>query len=119
MNYTEMILRTTGEKVQVYNLYVDQTAIIWSDEQARRRTHGEGNGWMRIKISKLIPLNKVGTFNPSITTLMNKAKRRLGLRDDIWVTSDGVCFHNDYKEEAIRYELKLMEREEEIGLGNF
>ena len=92
--------------VEVYNFFEDKTALIFSPSIAGRQN---GNGWEKVKISQIIPLeyyneNKKGFMSK---TERNKIKERLVLSEAKWTCSDGVVFNDCDK--AITHERNLME----------
>ena len=92
--------------VKVYHFFEDKTALIFSPSAAGRQN---GNGWEKVKISQIIPLeyydeNKKGFMSK---TERNKIKERLILSEAKWICSDGVTFNDCDK--AITHERNLME----------
>ncbi len=92
--------------VEVYHFFEDKTALIFSPSTAGRQN---GNGWEKVKISQIIPLeyyneNKKGFMSK---TERNKIKERLVLSEAKWTCSDGVFFNDCDK--AIAHERNLME----------
>lgn len=91
--------------VEVYKIFEDQTALIFSPSTAGRQN---GNGWEKIKIKQLIPEEYYNTCNNSFISKNTRSeiKKRLILTQAIWTCTDGISFNNC--NEAVEHEYAIM-----------
>jgi len=103
----KMYYRKNEIIVEVYHFFEDKTALIFSPEFAARR----GNGWEKVKLSQLIPLEYFDEHDKRFMskTERNKIKERLTLTEATWTCSDEISFKDFDK--AILHERELMEQE--------
>ena len=70
----------------------------------------DGQGWMRVKMSKLIPYPHAEIYKTGQSkTQRNKIKSMLKLTYAEWTCTDGTVFDNEHLDDAIQYQAKLME----------
>lgn len=98
--------------VEVYHFFESAhcaTALIFSPSMAGSC----GNGWMKVKLSQLVPKEYYDEHSQNFMskTKKNKIKERLTLTHATWTCTDGIDFENC--EEAIQHERELMETEKE------
>ena len=103
-----MFFKKEESEVEVYHFFEDKTALIFSPSLAGKQN---GNGWSKVKLSQLIPLEY---FNKETNGFMskterNKIKDRLTLTKAVWTCSDGENFEDCDK--AIAHEKETMEKE--------
>ena len=107
--YFEMKKRKTGEIVRVYSIY-ENMAVIFSPGLYK----ANGNGWERLKLSQLIPMDMPLEHKDAISkTDQNKAKERMKIVTATWITSDGKLWNHTDMEESIAHEIELMRKERE------
>ena len=101
--------------VDVYNTFDETgriTALIFSMNQFKKT----GNGWKKVKIGQLVPLeyctDDLNGFRSKSDR--NKIKERLTLVNPTWRATDGTQFSNI--DEAIEYENVLMKKEKESDI---
>lgn len=104
----KMYYRKNEIIVEVYHFFEDKTALIFSPDIAGRQN---GNGWEKVKLSQLIPLEYFDEHDKRFMskTERNKIKERLTLTEALWTCSDGIAFKDFDK--AILYERELIEQE--------
>lgn len=104
----KMYYRKNEIIVEVYHFFEDKTALIFSPDIAGRQN---GNGWEKVKLSQLIPLEYFDEHDKRFMskTERNKIKERLTLTEAIWTCSDGIAFKDFDK--AILHERELIEQE--------
>jgi hypothetical protein len=106
--YFEMRRKKDEAPVRVYSISPDGIATIF-DIGAYKNT---GNGWQKIGITKLIPMDMPLNHKEVITkTLKNKAKDRMKIVDATWETSDGQQWTHAEIENAVMHEIELMKNE--------
>lgn len=105
--YEEMRLKRSAQVVRVYSIQ-DNMALIFNPETYKK----QNNGWEKIKISSLVPLDYPVNAEEYIgKTQKNKAKQRMRLTSAIWLTTDGKEWAHENYEEAINHEIELMKSE--------
>ena len=104
----EMYYKRDGIIVEVYKFFENGSALIFSPSMAGKQN---GNGWERIKVSQLIPLNYYNENKKGFMskTERNKIKERLTLSSAQWTCSDGIVFNDCDK--AIKHEYEIMTNE--------
>ena len=105
----EMFYKKDNCKVIVYKFFEDKTALIFSPNLAGRQN---GNGWEKIKVSQLIPIEYFDNYKGSSMskTERNKIKERLILTKAEWTCTDGVSYSNC--DEAIKHEQEVINNAE-------
>lgn len=104
----KMYYRKDDTIVEVYKIFENQTALIFSPFIAAKQN---GNGWQQIKIGQLIPMEYFDENKKGFTSKIerSKIKKRLTLTEAKWACTDGVVFNDCDK--AITHEKELIEKE--------
>lgn len=106
--YFEMRRKKDEAVVRVYAISNDGIATIFEPGDYKSR----GNGWQKVSITKLLPLDMPLNHKEVITkTLKNKAKDRMKIVDATWETSDGQQWTHAEIENAVMHEIELMKNE--------
>jgi len=107
----EMYFKKNNCIVEVYNFFEDRTALIFNPSIAGKQ---QGNGWDKVKVSTLIPIEYTEYIDEHRKGFMskterNKIKERLVLTKAEWTCTDGTIFDNC--NEAIIHEKEIMNKE--------
>lgn len=106
--YFEMKKRKNGEIVRVYHIF-ENMATTFSPALYKSK----GNGWERLKLTQLIPIDMPIENNEVISqTEKNKAKKRMKILNATWLTSDKEMWTHENIEKAIEHEVELMRNEQ-------
>ena len=109
----KMYYRKNEIIVEVYHFFEDKTALIFSPDIAAKQN---GNGWERVKMGQLIPLEYFDEHDKRFMskTKQKKIKERLTLTEALWTCSDGIAFKDFNKAILHERELKIQEEKEEV-----
>ena len=107
----EMYFKRNNCVVKVYKFFEDKTALIYNPSIAGKQS---GNGWEKVKLSTLIPIEYTEYIDEYKKGFMsktekNKIKERLTLTKAEWTCTDGSIFNSC--EEAIIHEKEIMNKE--------
>ena len=105
----KMFYKNRKNEIEVYAFFENGKALIFDGEKAHKQN---GNGWERVNISNLIPLDQVLIDKWCSKSEKNKIKSKLRLVDATWETTDGKLFNHTDLENAIVWQKNLMENEE-------
>ena len=107
-----MWYKSANVDVDVYETSInDKNCLVYNPQLAG---HQGGNGWITVPRKNLIPYPYAEIYKiPSMSkTKYNKAKSHLHLKEAIWEATDGKLFDHSIIDEAVNYQMKLDEMEE-------
>lgn len=97
--------------VDVFKIYTEGSSIFAVCFVPVLAGQQNGQGWLRVKMSKLIPYPHAETYKTGMSkTEKNKIKSMLTLSYAVWTCTDGRSYTT--VEEAIQHQRELVEKNE-------
>ena len=96
-----------NQDVQMYQIDTDsKMALCFSNFLMAQ----QGNGWVKIKLSKLIPYPYAEDYKSGCSkTQRNKIKSMLKLVSAEWECTDGKIYSHEYLESAIKHQQEILQ----------